>query len=80
VHAVEQECLDHFAILGEGHRRYILAESVAPDSGQRPHPGMGNALLGRAPPLAAPGALSGSEVGCRVCLSGLLNHYTGRAA
>jgi hypothetical protein len=78
VHAVELECLDHFAILGEGHRRYIL--DVAHDSGKRPHPGMGNARLGRAPPLAAPGALSGSEVGCRVWLSGLLNHDTGRAA
>ena len=45
--SVQQECLDHFVVLGEEHLRHIVSEYVSFYNEERPHQGVGNRVLGQ---------------------------------
>ena len=70
---MQQECLDHFIVLGDEHLRYLAAELVAHCNKERPRQNKGTLPLGIGKPRDG-----GSESGPLVCherLGGLLRHY-----
>ena len=75
---IQQECLDHFVVLGEEHLRYLVREFVEHYNKERPHQNNGNLPLGiEKPPDGS------SELGPLVVherLGGLLKHYERKAA
>ena len=75
VQSIQQECLDHFIVLGDRHLNHIVGEYVAHYHLERPHQGVGNR------PLTAQALAAGEgEIICRERLGGLLRHYERRAA
>lgn len=76
VRSVRAECLDHLVIFGEAHLRRVLREYIAHYNHERPHQGIGNALI-RPPPQPAN---NNGRVKRRQRLGGLLNHYYRGAA
>ena len=42
---IQQECLDHFVVLGEEHLRYVLRKFVEHYNKERPHQYKGNLPL-----------------------------------
>ncbi|MEX0653440.1 MAG: integrase core domain-containing protein [Phycisphaeraceae bacterium] len=74
VQSIQQECLDHFVVMGQKHLNHIVSEYVAHYHEERPHQALGNA-----PPMGLRLAQDG-EVGCRERLGGLLRHYYRLAA
>jgi putative transposase len=78
VQTIQQECLDHFVVLGEEHLRYLVREFVEHYNKERPHQNKGNLPLGMEKPPDI-----GNVVGQVVCherLGGLLRHYERKAA
>jgi putative transposase len=83
IQTIQQECLDHFVILGERHFNYLVSEWLAHYHEERPHQGKDNELLvvkrkrKRVPP---PKTIPLSEIDCQRRLGGLLKSYHRRAA
>jgi putative transposase len=76
VQSLQNECLDHFIVLGESHLDHLVSEYVAHYDEERPHQSKDNLpLTGNwsAPP-------SDGAIECRERLGGLLKHYHRRAA
>lgn len=72
VPSIQQECLDHFLILGEKHLDYLVREYVEHSHVERPHQGLENRLISREPPMVLDW---NGELRCRTRLGGLLKHY-----
>jgi putative transposase len=88
IQSVEQECLDHFVIVGEHHFNHLVESWLEYYHTERPHQAKRNELLVpfrqlkkrklAVKPDELPKRL---DVGCRERLGGLLKHYySGRAA
>jgi putative transposase len=87
IQAIQQECLDHFVVLGERHFDYLVVEWVEHYHTERPHQakendllspsGRGNGKKGKCK-FADPPMLG--QVDCRERLGGLLKHYYRNAA
>jgi putative transposase len=78
---LQQECLDHFVVVGERHLAHLVREFVSHYHAERPHQSLGN----RPPSGSAPSQTWNSpppqvEVICRERLGGLLKHYERAAA
>jgi putative transposase len=78
VQTIQQECLDHFIVLGEEHLRYLVREFVEHYNNERPHQNKGNLPLGMEKPPDIGNTLG--EVVCHERLGGLLRHYERKAA
>jgi putative transposase len=80
---IQQECLDHFVILGERHFHYLVKEWLEHYHTERPHQAKENELLLRPAPKVRKGRrgdLPGScEIRCRQRLGGLLTGYFRKA-
>ena len=59
---------------------HIFPQYMARHDVERPHPGVGNAPRGRAPPLEGPGVVPRSDVRCQERRGGLLKHSTPQVA
>src|ERR1700726_2096919 len=75
VGSAKSECLEWIVPLGEGHLRAAVREFVQHYHEERPHQGLGNALI--APKTTVIGT---GQVNCRVRLGGLLKFYYRQAA
>lgn len=76
VQTIQQECLDHFVVLGEKHLNHLVDEYLIHYHEEGPHQALGNA-----PPMGlGPPANDEGEVVCQERLGGLLRHYHRRAA
>jgi hypothetical protein len=76
VQSLQNECLDHFVVLGESHLDHLVSCYVDHYNEERPHQSKDNLPLTgdwSAPP-------SDGEIVCRERLGGLLRHYYRRAA
>jgi putative transposase len=70
IQTIQQECLDHFVVLGERHLNHLVREFVQHYHTERPHQGKGNApLVGR------PAGTESGGIVVRDRLGGLLKHY-----
>jgi len=76
IQSIQQECLDHFVVLGEKHLNHLVSEYVEHYNTERPHRAL------EKPPLSAdlPEATANSRVVCKERLGGLLKHYYRQAA
>jgi putative transposase len=72
----QQECLDHFVVVGKSHLNYVVREFLRYYHDERPHQGLGNVLPAKLPSVTD----SGGEIVCRERLGGLLKHYERVAA
>jgi hypothetical protein len=70
VQTIQQECLDHFVVVGEAHLNYIVRVFVRYYHNARPHQGIGNV-----PPAMPPPSNGDGEIVCREWLGGLLKHF-----
>jgi putative transposase len=77
---IQQECLDHFVVLGEKHLRHIIQEFVAYYNEQRPHSSRGYLPLSMDRPPDSVVCLGPGDVVCHERLGGLLRHYERKAA
>lgn len=77
---LQQECLDHFVVLGEEHLRHLIREFVAYYNEQRPHSSRGNLPLSMDQPPDPVESLGPGDVVCHERLGGLLRHYVRKAA
>jgi len=77
VQTIQQECLDHFVVLGEKHLNHIIGEYMEHYHQERPHQSLGNA-----PPVATNVFTppTDGEIACEQRLGGLLKHYHRQAA
>jgi putative transposase len=78
IQTIQQECLDHFVVVGESHLNHIVREFLRYYHDVRPHQGVGNVTLDQAANLdAAEDAVAGSlgEVVRDEWLGGLLKSY-----
>jgi Integrase core domain len=75
VESAKSECLDRLVLLGEGHLLAAVREFVQHYHEERPHQGLGNALI--APKTTVIGT---GPVNCRERLGGLLKFYCRQAA
>jgi putative transposase len=87
IQTIQQECLDHFVVLGQRHFDYLVAEWLEHYHIERPHQAKDNELLAssRRPVGAARKGTTVSHstcprVHCRERLGGLLKHYYRKAA
>jgi putative transposase len=88
IQTLQQECLDHFVVLGQRHFDYLVTEWLEHYHWERPHQAKDNDLLIRRKPRrkkakrAPPGddVLQLSEVRCEQRLGGHLKHYYRKAA
>jgi putative transposase len=81
IQSIQQECLDHFAILGTKHLDHLCSEHLAYYHEDRPHQSLGNRpvrSLRRVPSVADPVPLR--TVRCKERLGGLLKSYSRKAA
>ena len=74
--SVKSECLDHIIPLGLAHLRWAVGEYVRHYNAERPHQGLGGALI---EPNVGTGRAVG-EVRCRERVGGLLRFYYREAA
>ena len=76
IQSIQQECLDHFVVLGEKHLNHLISEYVEHYNTERPHRAL------EKPPLSAdpPEATTKGHVVCKERLGGLLRHYHRAAA
>jgi putative transposase len=78
IQTIQQECLDHFVVVGQRHLDYLVAEFLRYYHEYRPHQGVGNVTLDRAassdPPDTAVAA-SVDEIVRDEWLGGLLKSY-----
>ncbi|MGE5194622.1 MAG: integrase core domain-containing protein [Deltaproteobacteria bacterium] len=76
---IQQECLDHFVVVGETHLNYIVREFLRYYHELRPHQGLGNVMLTRAttndPPTETVANNTGGDIVCDEWLGGLLKSY-----
>lgn len=70
IQSFQQECLDHFVVLGEKHLNHLVKEYVGHSSIERPHRALEKPPLSVDPPNA-----TSSPVICMERLGGLLKHY-----
>lgn len=85
IQTIQQECLDHFVILGQQHFDYLVGEWLEHYHTERPHQAKDNELLA---PGDRPKGKKGTtadvlalrDVRCRERLGGLMKHYYRRAA
>jgi putative transposase len=70
IQTLQQECLDHFMILGAKHLDHLVREFVRHYHEERPHQSMGNAPLRRSNSEQRDGPIR-----CRTRLGGVLRHY-----
>jgi len=75
IRSIKEECLDRVIPLGEGHLRELIREYMAHYHAERPHQGLGGALIQPSNDHAADGPLVRRER-----LGGLLNYYYREAA
>lgn len=75
IQTIQQECLDHFVVVGESQLNYIVGEFLRYYHEERPHQGLGNVPLTK-----PPAAVGDGEIVCRERLGGLLKHYERVAA
>jgi len=75
VESIKSECLERLVLLGEGHLRAAVREFVVHYHEERPHQGLGNALI--APKQTVIGS---GPIRCRERLGGLLKFYEREAA
>jgi putative transposase len=78
IQTLQQECLDHFIVVGESHLNYIVREFLRYYHDVRPHQGIGNVTLNRAPSKDPPTetiARSTGDIVCDEWLGGLLKNY-----
>ncbi|MBS0208873.1 MAG: transposase [Planctomycetes bacterium] len=80
IQSVQQECLDHFVILGERHLHHLVTEYIRYYHAHRPHQGLGNELLTPTPEPPPDKTITGGEIVCESRLGGLLKHYHRHAA
>jgi len=80
VQSVQQECLDHFVVLGEKHLRHIVSEYIDFYNNVRPHEGRDHLPPAMKDPPPEAETVKLDEVVCRERLGGLLKHYERRAA
>ena len=77
--SVRRECLDHVISLGEPHLRHVLQQYVQHHyQHERPHQGLGNALVNT--PASPANDNDNAEVVRRSRLGGLLSYYYKSAA
>jgi putative transposase len=89
IQMIQQECLDHFVILGQSHFDYLVREWLEHYHTERPHQGLNNQPL-RQPKrrgrprkhnvLVAEQTVPPSDVRCKQRQGGLLKSYSRRAA
>jgi putative transposase len=75
IQTIQQECLDHFVVVGESQLNYIVREFLRHYHEERPHQGLGNVPPSRRAPANGDG-----EIVCRERLGGILKHYERWAA
>ncbi len=75
IRSIKKECLDRVIPLGEAHLRELICEYRAHYRAERPHQGLGGALIQPSNDHAADGPLVRRER-----LGGLLNYYYREAA
>jgi putative transposase len=87
IQSVEQECLDHFVVVGQQHFNHLVESWLEYYHTERPHQAKENELLVpfRRPKKRKLAVLPDEvpkrrEVGCRERLGGLLKHYYRKAA
>jgi putative transposase len=87
IQSVEQECLDHFVIVGEQHFNHLVESWLEYYQTERPHQSKGNGLLvpfqrqRKRPRKPYSGDVPRvREIQCRERLGGLLKHYYRKAA
>ncbi len=81
VQSIQQECLDHFVVLGEDHFNYLISEWVEHYHTERPHQNVGNKpLTGDWPEAGTNDLPTDATITCRTRLGGLLKHYERKAA
>jgi putative transposase len=79
IQSLKHEALNHFIVFGLQHLDHIVSEYVTYYLECRPHQGIGNRLIGEAPPETHVELRSLDEIHCERRLGGLLKHYS-RAA
>ena len=78
IQTIQQECLDHFVVVGESHLNHIVREFLCHYHEERPHQGLGNVTLARAAAeerAAEVVPTTVDEVVCEERLGGLLKSY-----
>jgi putative transposase len=84
IQSIQQECLDHFVILGQRHFDHLVAEWLEHYHTERPHQGKDNDLLSiantRGRKSRRPKCHAALGVACRERLGGLLKSYSRRCA
>jgi len=84
IQTIQQECLDHFVILGQRHFDHLVTEWLEHYHRERPHQAKDNDLLmpGKRRRRSCPpdGGLPLAEMRCEQRLGGLLKHYHCNAA
>jgi len=84
VQSIQQECLDHFIIVGTQHMDVLCREYLAFYHTERPHQGRDNKLLVcESPPKnreTNSDVLKLSDISCSLRLGGLLKSYSRKAA
>ena len=87
IQSIEQECLDHFLIVGEQHFNHLVASWLEHYQTERPHQAKENELLvpfrrpkKRCRDLPSVDVPRVRDVQCRERLGGLLKHYYRKAA
>jgi putative transposase len=88
IQTIQQECLDHFVVLGQRHFDYLVGEWLEHYRRERPHQAKDNELLvpetlgrkRRARALGLMDVLPCANIRCEQRLGGLLKHYYRKAA
>ena len=89
IQTIQQECLDHFVILGQRHFDHLVAEWLEHYHEERPHQSLDNEPLKKPKRRGRPTkrqvsimeqVVPLSDVRCRQRLGGLLKSYSRRAA
>jgi len=80
IQSVQQECLDHFIVLGERHLDYIVREYVDYYNNLCPHEGCDHLKTTMKDPPPEMTTIPLDDVVCHERLGGLLKHYERRAA
>ncbi len=76
IQSIQQECLDHFVVLGEKHLNHLICEYVEHYNTERPHRALEKTPLSADPPEAT----TKGQVVCKERLGGMLKHYHRQAA
>ena len=89
IQTIQQECLDHFVVLGQSHFDYLVREWLEHYHTERPHQSLDNEPLKKSKRRGRPKMHHGpideqivplTEVRCKQRLGGLLKSYSRKAA